>query len=133
MTSLAFSYLSQDPSNKDITFLHSASGLVKTEIFSKLQAPEGSGLLWRVLLPVIKGAAGVMYWMMAVSVEESGERQAFLLVSGEFEPGALRVGQACEVVPVVENGVFEKDVEKGWGEKVWEHTVHVFEKTLASN
>ena len=106
---------------------------MKTEIFSKLQAPEGSGLLWRVLLPVIKGAAGVMYWMMAVSVEESGERQAFLLVSEEFEPGALRVGQACEVVPVVENGVFEKYVEKAWGEKVWEHTVHVFEKTLASN
>ncbi|KAH8763979.1 hypothetical protein F5882DRAFT_453266 [Hyaloscypha sp. PMI_1271] len=134
MTSLAFSYLSQDPSNKDITFLHSAPGLVKTEIFSKLQAPEGSRLLWRVLLPVIKGAAGLMYWMMmAVSVEESGERQALLLVSEEFEPGALRVDQACEVVPVVENGVFEKYVEKGWGEKVWEHTVHVFETTLASN
>lgn len=133
MTSLAFSYLSQDPSNKDITFVHSAPGLVKTQIFSKLETPEGSGLLWRVLLQVIKGAAAVMYWMMAVSMEESGERQAFLLVSEEFEPGAWRVNQACEVIPVVENGVFEKYVERGWGEKVWKHTVHLFEKTLALN
>jgi hypothetical protein len=74
-----------------------------------------------------------MYWMMAVSVEESGESQAFLLVTEEFGPGAWRVNQACEVIPVVENGVFEKYVERGWGEKVWEHTGHLFEKTLALN
>jgi hypothetical protein len=133
MTSLAFSHLSREEDNKDITFLHSAPGLVKTTIFERLQAPEGSGWMWRVMLPVIKMMAGAMYWITAVDVEESGERQSFLLLSEEFDPGPWRVDQWCEVVSAVEGGVVEKYVEGGWEQKVWEHTVGVFEKALTSH
>lgn len=132
MTSLAFSYLSQEDSNKKITFLHSAPGLVKTDIFNRLTPPEGSGVLWRVALPAIQALAGVMYWVLAISGEESGERQAFLLTGEEFGPGALRVDPGCEVIPIDKKGVVQKYVEGGMGGKVWEHTVGVFEKTLAS-
>jgi hypothetical protein len=132
MTSLAFSHLSQEESNKDITFLHASPGLVKTDIFARLTAPEGSSLTWRILLPVIQGLAGVMYWVLGVSVEDSGERQAFHLTSDKFKPGAWRVDPESEVVPGDVNGVVEKYVDGGLGGTVWEHTAGVFEKVLSS-
>ena len=130
MTSLAFDYLSKDESNKKISFLHAAPGLVKTDIFARLTPLEGSGFMWRVALPVIQSLAGFMYWMLAISVGESGERQAFQMTSDTSEPGAWRVDPESEIVPVDVNGVVEKYVEQEWDEKVWEHTVAVFEKVL---
>jgi hypothetical protein len=68
--------------------------------------------------------------MLAISVGESGERQAFQMTSDTSEPGAWRVDPESEIVPVDVNGVVEKYVEQEWDEKVWEHTVAVFEKVL---
>jgi hypothetical protein len=131
MTSIAFDYLSKEENNKNVTFLHAAPGLVKTDIFSKLTPPDGSGVMWRLALPVIQSLAGFMYWMLAISVGDSGERQAFQMTSNTSGPGAWRVDPESEVVPVDVNGVVEKYVEQGWGEKIWEQTVGVFEKALA--
>jgi hypothetical protein len=132
MTSLAFDYLSKDESNKKVYFLHAAPGLVKTDIFARLTPPEGSGFMWRLALPMIQSLAGLMYWMIAISVEESGERQAYQMSSDGFGPGAWRLDPESEVVTVDANGVVEKYIERGWGEKVWEHTAGVFEKVLVS-
>jgi hypothetical protein len=131
MTSLAFEYLAKKDNSKNITFLHAAPGLVKTNIFSRLTAPESSGLAWRIILPLIQGFAGVLYWILAIPAEESGERQAFHLTSDGFGPGAWRIDPSSERVPYSGKGVVEQYVERGWPEKVWEHTVHVFEKALA--
>jgi hypothetical protein len=53
------------------------------------------------------------------------------MTSDTFGPGTWRVDPESEVVPVDVNGVVEKYVEQGWGEKIWEQTVGVFEKALA--
>jgi hypothetical protein len=133
MTSLAFEYLSKDNSNKNITFLHAGPGLVKTDIFAKLAASEESGFMWKIALPVIKSLAGFMYWMIGISVEDSGERQAFHLTSEGFGPGAWRVDPYSEIIPAHAKGVVEGYVERGWGGKVWEHTAGVFEKISSSD
>jgi NAD(P)-dependent dehydrogenase (short-subunit alcohol dehydrogenase family) len=129
MTSLAFEYLTEDESNKRITFLHAAPGLVNTDIYSKLIAPESSGIAWKMTLPLLKGLLSVLWFCLAISVEESGERQAYNLTSDGFGPGALRIDQSNELIST--KGVLEEYIERGWQEKVWEHTVRVFEKALA--
>jgi hypothetical protein len=131
MMSLAFEYLAQNENDRKITFMHAAPGLVKTNIFSRLTAPESSGLVWRIILPLIQGLAGILYWMFAISSEESGERQAFHLTSDDFGPGAWRINSSSEKVPMSPKCVVEQYVERGWPEKVWEHTMRVFDESLA--
>lgn len=133
MTSLAFEYLSKDNSNKNVTFLHAAPGLVKTDIFAKLTASEESGFMWKIALHVIQSLARFMYWMIGTSVEDSGERQAFHLTSDIFGPGAWRVDPYSEIIPADAKGVIEGYFEQGWGRKVWEHTARVFEKISTSD
>jgi len=128
MTSLAFQYLAEGESNKRIAFLHAASGLVNTDIYSRLTAPESSGIVWRMALPLLKGLLSVLWFCLAISPEESGERQAFNLTSDDFGPGALRIDQSNQLIST--KGVLEEYIERGWQEKVWEHTVRAFEKAL---
>ena len=128
MTSLAFEYLAA--TEPQITFLHSYPGWVRTDVFSHLAAGESSGMVWRVMLAVIRSVVGVLMCMMGMSVEESGERQAFLLTTQSFGTGAWRVGAECEVV--AKEGVLAGYREGGWPEKVWDHTLRVFEKALNS-
>jgi hypothetical protein len=133
MTSIAFEYLSENNSNKNVTFLHAAPGLVKTNIFAKLTASEDAGYIWKLALPVIQSLAGFMYWMIGTSVEDSGERQAFHLTSDIFGPGAWRIDPYSEIIPADAKGVIEGYPEQEWGGKVWEHTAGVFEKILTSD
>jgi hypothetical protein len=133
MTSLVFEYLSKDNSNKNVTFLHAAPGLVKTDIFAKLTASEESGYTWKIALPVIQSLAGFMYWMIGTSVEDSGERQAFHLTSDIFGPGAWRIDPYSEIIPADAKGVIEGYLEQEWGGKVWEHTAGLFEKISTSD
>ncbi|KAE9362982.1 hypothetical protein N431DRAFT_550757 [Stipitochalara longipes BDJ] len=130
MTSLAFDFLESEESNREVALLHAAPGLVKTSIFSRLTPPEGSGVVWRMVLPVIQGMAGVLYWFLGIDGKESGERMAFLLTSGTFGRGAWRVGESCEGIREVRGGVVEGYVERGLGHRVWEFTIGVFEKVL---
>jgi NAD(P)-dependent dehydrogenase (short-subunit alcohol dehydrogenase family) len=129
MTSLAFKYLAEDENNKNILFLHATPGLVHTEIYSKLTAPESSGYAWKTTLPLLKGLLSVLWFCFAISVEESGERQAYNLTSDAYGPGAWRIDQSNELISTP--GVLEQYIERGWQEKVWEHTVRVFEKAAA--
>ena len=130
MTSLALSYLASKEENKNITFLHTGPGLVKTDILWKLTAPEDSSLGWRITLPLFKGFLGVMWHFMGISAEESGERGAYHLTSDDFGPGASRVTPASEIIPLDSKRVVEKYLESGLDSKVWEHTSGVFDKAL---
>ena len=129
MTSLAFEYLAEN--DKRIAFLHAFPGWVKTDIFARLTAPESSGVAWRVTLASIRSLVAVVMLIFGMSAEASGERQAFHLTSDTYGPGAWRIGSLSEQVSAP--GVLEQYKERGWAEKVWEHTVHVFEKALAMN
>ncbi|MCJ1454548.1 hypothetical protein MMC28_004901 [Mycoblastus sanguinarius] len=127
MTSLAFEYLAEN--DKQITFLHAFPGWVRTDIFARLTAPESSGVGWRVTLALIRGLVATIMLIFGMSVEDSGERQAFHLTSDRYGPGAWRIGYLSDQVSAP--GVLEQYRERGWAEKVWEHTVRVFEKALA--
>ena len=127
MTSLAFEYLAEN--DKRITFLHACPGLVRTDNFSRLTAPESCGVAWRVLLALICGLVTTLQLIFGMSVKDCGERQAFHLTSDEYSPGAWRIGRLSDQVST--HSVLKRYIERGWPEKVWEHTVRVFEKALA--
>ena len=127
MTSLAFEHLAEN--DKRITFLHAFPGLVRTDIFARLTAPESSGIAWRVALALIRGLAAMVMLIFGISAEDSGERQAFHLTSDRYSPGAWRIGSLSDQVSAP--GVLEQYRERGWPEKVWEHTVRIFDKALA--
>lgn len=126
MTSLAFDHLAQ--SEKAITFIHSSPGLVKTGIFAKLTAtaPESSGVLWKISLRLIRVLVAVVMFFVGLSVEESGERQAFYLTNKEYSPDAWRVDASSDVITVA--GVLDQYRGSDWPKKVWEHTVSIFER-----
>ena len=129
MTSLSFSHLSELPENKNITFIHSAPGLVRTEIFSRLKPSPESGFLARLWTVFFRKLMFNVQWYMGVSIADCGARQAYLLTSEAFGPGKLwRIDQESE--PVTMAGVLEGYEKNGWGVKVWEFTTGVVEKAL---
>ena len=67
---------------------------------------------------------------MAVDAKKTGERMAYLLTNVGFGPGAWRLDQSSDRIEAP--GVLEGYREGGWREKVWEHTVGVFDKALAT-
>ena len=127
MTTLAFEHLAEN--NSRLAFLHSAPGLVKTNIFARLTPPESSGLLWRVTLASIRGLVAVVMLCVGMEVEESGERQAFHLTTDRYGPGMWRIDPSSE--PVSAPGVLERYREGAWPERVWEYTMSIFDTTVA--
>ena len=127
MTSLAFEHLAKE--NKEMTFLHSFPGLVRTDIFARLEPPESSGVVWRVTLAFIRGLVAILLLCVGMPVEECGERQAFLLTTDRYGPGAWRIDASSE--QVITPGVLERYREEGWRERNWEHTMRVFDAALA--
>ena len=128
MTSLAFEHFAK--TDEQIIFLHAAPGLVKTKIFAKLTAPESSGLIWSMVVALLRGLFAVFMLISGISTEESGERQAFHLTSDRYSPGAWRIDALSDQVS--KSGVLKQYREHGWPEKVWEHTVCVFGNALAT-
>lgn len=124
MTSLAFDHLASV--NENVAFLHAFPGLVQTNIFSQLTAPESSGIAWRVGLAAIRTLTAVAFFLMGISTEDSGERHAFHLTSDTFGPGAHRIDETSNEVVVP--GVLEEYRKEGWPKKVWEYTLAVFDK-----
>jgi hypothetical protein len=130
MMTLALEHLALN--DKRITFIHSFPGLVATDIFSRLKAPESFGIIGRILVKVVGRFVGTLQWLFGMSTADSGARQAFILTNAEFGPGeAWRIDDKCE--PTVKAGVLEQYRELGWREKVWEYTMGVFDKIPVVN
>ena len=127
MTTLAFEHLAEE--NKRVGFLHSYPGLVKTDIFARLTPPESSGIVWRVILATIRGIIAVVMLCVGMEVEECGERQAFLLTTDRYGPGAWRINSSSE--RVFTPGVLQRYREGSWSERIWDHTMGVFDTVLA--
>lgn len=127
MTSLALEHFAAN--DKQITFLHAFPGWVRTDIFARRTAPVSSGVAWRVTLAAIRGLVTVVMLIFGMSAEDTGERQAFHLTSDRYSPGAWRISPKSDQISAP--GVLEKYRERGWPERVWEHTLRVFDKALA--
>jgi len=130
MMTLSFEYLAEN--DKQITFIHSFPGLVRTEIFSRLAPAEEAGMLGSTVLAIMARFAFIMQWLFGSSVEVAGARQAFVLTSDEIGPGKIwRIDEKS--APVTAAGVLEKYREQGWREKVWDYTSRVIEKALTTS
>ena len=127
MTSLVFEHLAEK--NKRFAFLHSYPGLVRTDIFARLTPPESSGIIWMAVVAAIRGIVAVMMLCVGMEVEECGERQAFLLTTDRYGPGAWRINSSSEQVSAP--GVLKRYREGSWSERIWDHTVRVFDTVLA--
>ena len=124
MTSLAFEHLAA--SNKQITFLHSFPGMVKTDVIARMTPPESSGLLWRVGLASFRGIGAAVMGVFGMEAKECGDRQAFLLTTDKYGPGSWRIDSSSQEVSTP--GVLQRYNEGGWKERIWEHTLGVFDK-----
>lgn len=129
MTTLAFEYLADN--DKKITFMHVFPGLVRTELFARVAAPETSGFLARILTRLFGRFGGILQWILGISALDCGARQAFLLTNDKYGPGeAWRIDDKSE--PVTAAGVLEHYREEGWREKVWNHNLGIFERALGA-
>ncbi|KAF7881503.1 hypothetical protein EAF00_011872 [Botryotinia globosa] len=132
MMTLGLEYLSQSDANQNITVIHSLPGLVASDNFSRLAATDSFGLLGKLLVPFIGTFFSVMQKIFGISTADCGARQAFLLTSDRFERGKTwRIDDKSEVI-TSSNDALEYHREKGWREKVFEHTLQVFEKATST-
>ncbi|KAH7329940.1 hypothetical protein BKA65DRAFT_508063, partial [Rhexocercosporidium sp. MPI-PUGE-AT-0058] len=124
MTSLAFDHLSKNDTK--IAFIHSFPGLVRTSIFAKHTAPEGSGLMWRIALAAQQILFAFLMMTIGTSPAESGEMQAFILTADKFGPGVNLVSEKCEESTAP--AALARYRDDGWAERIWEHTTGIFDK-----
>lgn len=128
MMTLGLEYLSQSDANQNVTFIHSFPGLVASDNFYRLTAPDSFGLLGKILVPLIGTFFSVIQKIFGISTAECGARQAFLLTSDRFERGKTwRIDDKSEVINS-SNDALEYYREKGWREKVFAHTSQVFKR-----
>lgn len=128
--SLALDFLADDPSNKNLTFMHAFPGLVRTNIFAKLRAPESSSIFWWFTLAFIRNVVGLLMVVQGITPQDSGERHAFHLTSHVFGPGSLHlIDESSE--EVVLNSVLQGYRDEGMAKTVWEYTMQVFDKILS--
>ncbi|KAK2774011.1 hypothetical protein FQN53_003875 [Emmonsiellopsis sp. PD_33] len=124
MTSLAFEYLAEN--HRQITFMYAFPGFVQTSLVTRITPPGTSGIFWGISLAALRGAFLVVAALFGTSTEESGERHAYHLTSNSFGPGAWCIDTCSD--KVTSPGVLAQYRERGWPEKVWDHTLRVFEK-----
>ncbi|AEO56500.1 hypothetical protein MYCTH_2090608 [Thermothelomyces thermophilus ATCC 42464] len=131
LTSLALEHLARQ--HGDIVFLHAFPGLVRTDIFARLEAPPGSSWLWKLAVLLVSRGVTALMWLRGITPEESGERQAWHLTSPEFtrEGGRLhQVNEHSDEIAPSAMKVFEDYKQEGWPERVWEYTARVIERAL---
>ena len=127
MMTLALEYLAKN--DRQIIFMHAAPGIVKTDIFAKLKAPESSSVLRRLVIVLARCLAALAMMFIGMSVEECGERQAFYLTNNSFGPGAWRVTASSDVASGP--SVLDRYRDQGWPEKIWDHTLRAFDSALS--
>jgi hypothetical protein len=131
MTTLAFDVLAA--SNPSISFIHIFPGLVKTDLLKGLLG-SGKGFLgtlaWVVgfvVLPIVRA--------FSTSLDEAGEREMFVATSERFAVGEAKGGfwrldwdaEEATTVPILET--YRKE---GMSQKVWDHTLKMFQKALGA-
>ncbi|KAK7946911.1 uncharacterized protein PG986_011232 [Apiospora aurea] len=129
-TSLAFDYLSAAETPAPHTVLiHATPGLVHTRV-QRTRRPsiKKVGILWWALTSAFQIVSGWIIVCFGRSLEEAGERHAFLLTTDTIGPGSWRTNRNIDVVP--DNEALRYYHERGFAETVWNHTVQVWETAL---
>ncbi|KAL4875407.1 NAD(P)-binding protein [Aspergillus karnatakaensis] len=135
MLSLSQEYLSTK--NPGVSFAHVFPGFVATPVFTR-----GFG-------NILGGAIDALVRLFGVGIEECGERCLFVATSGAYPPLKSKqgvdtatctastgvVGGGCYVLgydgrDVSDKGLFGGYRERGVPERVWGHTIGVFERVL---
>lgn len=130
-TSLAFDYLSkQDEANK-VVFLHATPGFVSTDTPRKTRPSRQSGILWWAFISTMQVVSGWIIYYFGMAVKDSGERHSYHLTSSTFNAGSWQVNRHSEVLPP--NEVLRQYQERGWAEKVWDHSLRVWDRALATS
>jgi hypothetical protein len=128
LTSLAFDYLAAHDNQKHIVFLHASPGLVYTG--SPKQKPtKANGWLQFALLSFLRFLSRHIVRYIGMSLDEAGERHAFLLTSAAFTPGSWRVNKQSDAV--LDNATLVRYQQEGWAERIWEYTELVWDKALS--
>ncbi|KAK4451985.1 hypothetical protein QBC34DRAFT_294368 [Podospora aff. communis PSN243] len=131
LMSLGLEYIAER--EKKVLFVHSYPGLVRTDIVARLEAPKGSSWFWMLTVSAIKKVFAAYMWVRGMAVEESGERQAWVLTSGEFGTGKMvPVNEHCEQYTAAQMKVVEGYKARGLPERVWVHTMEVLERRTGS-
>lgn len=153
MHTLAFEHIAM--SNPSISFLHANPGLVRTDILANLFTPQ-SGKLYGFLFILARWVAALVLMLFGISAEESGERQAFHATSARYPSRSIlevrrldpkeAAGESVMKCSAPRNGVYLVDWmgegvlntkvlgpyrDEGLPEKIWDHTVNVFDRALA--
>ncbi|TGO27229.1 hypothetical protein BPAE_0045g00260 [Botrytis paeoniae] len=132
MMTLGLEHLSHIDANQNIIFIHSFPGLVASDNFSRLTAPDSFGLLGKILVPLIGTIFSVIQKVFGISTADCGIRQAFLLTCDMFERGKTwRIDDKSEVI-TSSNDALEYYRENGWREKVFTHTLQIFDKATST-
>lgn len=154
MHTLAFEYIAE--SNPSISFLHAYPGWVRTDIVNNLFTPKKPGAWYGFLFALVRWVATLLLMLFGISAEEAGERQAFHATNPRYPSRSRLEAQSLEPenvfgvffaeCSVPGNGVYRVGW-KGEGvsdakvlgpyreqrlpEKIWEHTISVFDRALA--
>ncbi|KAK2601906.1 hypothetical protein QQS21_004497 [Conoideocrella luteorostrata] len=129
-TSLAFNYLARH-NKASIIFLHATPGFVSTESPRKTRPSMDFGLLWWAFLSAMQVISGWVIYYFGMDVRESGQRHSYHLTSNTFQPGSWQVDRRSSVV--APNKVLKGYQEQGLAEKVWDHTLRIWDKALATS
>ncbi|PSN60127.1 hypothetical protein BS50DRAFT_210335 [Corynespora cassiicola Philippines] len=127
-TSLAFDHLASTDTQKHITFLHVTPGFVYTDTPRTAHPSKSDGLAWWAFISFVQIVSGWIIKYFGMAAKESGERHAYELTSDKFVPGSWRVSHLNDIVP--DKQVLVRYREDGWGDKIWDFTVGVWEKAL---
>ncbi|KAF2018271.1 hypothetical protein BU24DRAFT_479686 [Aaosphaeria arxii CBS 175.79] len=129
LTSLAFDYLATIDHSKRVVYLHVTPGLVNTG--SRKQRPDTSKGWFRWLgLLILSHIADFMVRLTGMSLDESGERHAYVLTSGQFEPGSWRLDKLNDVIP--DNDAVVSYRNAGWADKIWNFTEREWTRALSA-
>ncbi|KAI1810057.1 hypothetical protein GGS20DRAFT_569129 [Poronia punctata] len=129
-TSLAFDLLAKNDNDGKIVFLHDSPGLVYTNSVGKSRPSRDDGLIYWAIVSVGQVVFNRLIYYFGTTVSESGERHAYLLTSQDYKPGSWQVDQRGKAQPP--NKMLRGYQAKGLADVVWDHTLRVWDKALAS-
>ncbi|KAJ8610653.1 hypothetical protein MRB53_038432 [Persea americana] len=126
-TMMSISLRQLSATEEKVTFIHAFPGVVATDKTGKFAPLPGASTLWIIMLAIIRWLFTVLPILFGIPVGECGERQAYHLTSDKFGSGFWRVNANSEPI-VKSNAAMDKYSEDGWPQKIWNHTVEVWEK-----
>ncbi|KAM7198340.1 hypothetical protein V8F33_005131 [Rhypophila sp. PSN 637] len=132
LTSLAFDHLAATaPGARGITLIHATPGFVNTGTpRTRYPSRQKDGWLKWLLVTIFQNVSGWIIVYFGMPLKEAGERQAYYLTSDKYTPGSWRTNEHNDLQP--DNMALEDYKQRGWAEKVWEHTQLTWDRALAT-